>query len=203
MADINVESLAGGAVRPLREQVRGRVITTDDEDYDEARAVHNGMFDKRPLAVLKAEQVGDVIAGVNLGQEHRLDLSVRGGVHSGPGYGTNDDGLVVDMSQMRTVRVDPGNMTARAGAGATSGGLQLRDARPWPGDNRRDHLDHGHLGSHTSRRHQILARGYRLTIDNLISANLVTAEGKFLSASERENKDLSRGLRGGAATQAW
>ena len=114
-------AITGGAVQPLREQVRGRVITADDEDYDEARAVHNGMFDRRPLAVLEAEQVGDVIAAVDLAREHGLDLSVRGGMHSGPGYGTNDDGLVIDMSQMRTVRVDPGNKTAQAGAGATWG----------------------------------------------------------------------------------
>jgi FAD/FMN-containing dehydrogenase len=101
--------------------VRGRVITREDEGYDEARSVHNGMFDKRPLAVLRAEQVGDVVAAVNLAREHGLDLSVRGGGHSGPGFGTNDDGLVIDMSQMRTVRVDPRNKTARADAGATLG----------------------------------------------------------------------------------
>ena len=99
--------LPNGAVQSLCEQVRGRVITAADEGYDEARTVHNGMFDKRPLAVLKAEQVGDVIAAVNFARENGLDLSVRGGMHSGPGFGTNDGGLVIDMSQMRTVRVDP------------------------------------------------------------------------------------------------
>ena len=116
MADITGETPAGEAVRPLRELVRGRVITAADEGYDEARAVHNGMFDKRPLAVLMAEQVGDVIAAVRFAREHGLDLAVRGGMHSGPGFGTNDDGLVVD-SIMRTVRVDPQSKTARAGAG--------------------------------------------------------------------------------------
>jgi hypothetical protein len=70
VADINVESLTGGAVQPLREQVRGRVITGTDEGYDEARAVHNGMFDKRPLAVLMAEQVGDVVAAVRFAREN-------------------------------------------------------------------------------------------------------------------------------------
>ena len=96
---------------------RGGVLRPGDEGYDEARMVHNGMFDRRPLAVMKAEQVGDVIAAVNLAREHGLDLSVRGGLHSGPGFGTNDDGLVIDMSQMRTVRVDPRSKTARADAG--------------------------------------------------------------------------------------
>ena len=69
----------------------------EDEGYDEARAVHNGMFDRRPLAVLRAEQVGDVMAAVKFAREHGLDLSVRGGGHSGPGFGTNDGGLVIDM----------------------------------------------------------------------------------------------------------
>ena len=197
MADINVESLAGGAVRSLREQVRGRVITTDDEDYDEARAVHNGMFDRRPLAVLKAEQVGDVIAAVNLAQEHRLDLSVRGGMHSGPGYGTNDDGLVIDMSQMRTVRVDPGNMTARAGAGATWGDFNYATHAFGLATTGGIISTTGISGLTLGGGIGYLARGCGLTIDNLISADLVTADGKFLTASERENEDLFWGLRGG------
>src|SRR3954454_2722073 len=98
---------AGPSTEDLREQVRGRVITAPDEGYDEARVVHNGMFDRHPLAVLKAEQVGDVIRAVDVAREHGLDLSVRGGGHSGPGFGTNDAGVVIDMSEMRTVRVDP------------------------------------------------------------------------------------------------
>ena len=114
-------TLTSQALQPLREQVRGRVIAAADEDYDEARSVHNGMFDRRPTAILKAEQVGDVIAGVNLAGEHGLDLSVRCGGHSGPGFGTNEAGLVIDMSEMRTVRVDPRSKTARADAGATLG----------------------------------------------------------------------------------
>src|SRR3954468_19442477 len=109
------------AVQPLAEQARGRVITAADEGYDEARMVHNGTFDRHPLAVLKAEQAGDVIGAVNFAREHGLDVSVRGGGHSGPGFGTNDAGVVIDMSQMRTVRVDPREKTARADAGATWG----------------------------------------------------------------------------------
>src|SRR6478672_4741628 len=131
---------ASEAVRPLREQVRGRVIAAGDDGYDEARMVHNGMFDKYPLAVVKTEQVGDVIGAVNFAREHGLDLSVRCGGHSGPGFGTNDGGLVVDMSVMRTVRVDPRSKTACADAGAT-----LRNARLRARDDGRDHFDHGHL----------------------------------------------------------
>src|SRR6266851_6663369 len=122
MAGTEVDGpITGVSVAHLREQVRGRVITADDEGYNEARAVHNGMFDKRPLAVLRAEQVADVIAGVNFARENGLDLSIRDGGHSAPGFGTNDGGLVIDMSPMHTVRVDPGNKTARADAGATWG----------------------------------------------------------------------------------
>ena len=108
MADSAIASSGTSeAVQRLRDQVRGRVLGAADEGYDAARMVHNGMFDRRPLAIVMAEQVGDVIGAVNFAREHGLDLSVRGGMHSGPGFGTNDGGLVIDMSEMRTVRVDP------------------------------------------------------------------------------------------------
>src|SRR4249920_3225477 len=102
MADTTAQGAVTGVnVGPLRETVRGRVITAEDQGYDEARAVHNGMFDRHPLAVLQAEQVGDVVAAVKFAGEHGLDLSVRGGAHSGPGFGTSEGGIVIDMSLMR------------------------------------------------------------------------------------------------------
>jgi len=198
MADTTVERpITGVKVEQLREQVRGRVITADDEGYNEARAVHNGMFDKRPLAVLQAEQVADVIAGVNFARDSGLDLSVRGGAHSAPGFGTIDDGLVIDMTPMRTVRVDPGSKTAHAGAGATWGDF--------------NHATHafglattggiisttGITGLTLGGGIGYLARGYGLSIDNLVSADVVTADGKFVTASEHQNEDLFWGLRGG------
>ena len=82
----------------LREQVRGQVITPGDADYDAARAVHNGMIDKRPAAVVRVSQVADVIASVNFARDNSLDLAVRGGGHSAPGFGTWDDALVIDFS---------------------------------------------------------------------------------------------------------
>ena len=94
-------------IEQLREQVRAPVITADDPGYDDARAVHNGMFDRRPRVIIQAEQVADVIAGVNFARDAGLDLSVRGGGHSAPGFGTNDDGVVLDLSPMRSVDVDP------------------------------------------------------------------------------------------------
>src|ERR671936_728834 len=198
MADITVEvGVTSEAVQPLRERVRGRVITVEDEDYDEARAVHNGMFDKRPLAVLKAEQVGDVIAAVSFARENGLDLSVRGGMHSGPGFGTNDGGLVIDMSQMRTVRVDPKNKTARADAGATWGDFNYATHAFGLATTGGIISTTGISGLTLGGGIGYLARGLGLTIDNLISADVVTADGKFLTASERENDDLFWGLRGG------
>lgn len=198
MADTTVqEPVTGVNVGHLREQVRGHVITADDEGYDEARAVHNGIFDKRPLAVLRAEQVADVIAGVNFARDNGLDLSIRDGGHSAPGFGTNDGGLVIDMTPMRTVRVDPGSKIAHAGAGATWGDF--------------NHATHafglattggiisttGITGLTLGGGIGYLTRAYGLSIDNLVSADVVTADGKFVTASEHQNEDLFWGLRGG------
>jgi len=194
MSDVAVTEVS---VESLQEQARGRVIGPFDEEYDEARAVHNGMFDKRPLAVLRAEHVADVIAGVNFARENGLDLSIRDGGHSAPGFGTNDGGLVIDMSPMRTVRVDPRNKTARVDGGATWGDF--------------NHATHafglattggiisttGVTGLTLGGGIGYLARACGLSIDNLISADVVTADGLFVTASERENEDLLWGLRGG------
>jgi FAD/FMN-containing dehydrogenase len=192
-----VSPLTSEAVQVLREQVRGRVIGSEDAGYDEARLVHNGMFDRHPLAVLKAEQVADVIAAVRFAGEHGLELSVRGGGHGGPGFGSNDGGLVIDMSEMRTVRVDPRSQTARADAGATWGDF--------------NHATHafglattggivsttGISGLTLGGGIGYLARGLGLSVDNLVSADVVTADGSFLTASEHENEELFWGLRGG------
>src|SRR5579872_3050784 len=198
MAALDVETVAAAEVaRGLRERVRGRVVTAADAGFDEARSVHNGMFDKRPLAVLMAEQVGDVVAGVNLAREQGLELSVRGGLHGAPGYGTNDGGLVIDMTSMRTVRVEPRAMTARADAGATWGDFNYATHAFGLATTGGIISTTGISGLTLGGGIGYLARGYGLTIDNLISADLVTADGKFLTASERENEDLFWGLRGG------
>jgi FAD/FMN-containing dehydrogenase len=185
------------AIQPLRERVRGRVIAAGDAGYEDARAVHNGMFDRRPLAVLQAEQVADVIAAVNFAREHELGLSVRGGGHSGPGFGTNDGGLVIDMSPMRTVRVDPRSKTARADAGATWGDFNYATHGFRLATTGGIISTTGIAGLTLGGGIGYLSRGYGLSIDNLISADVVTAEGTFVTASERENEDLFWGLRGG------
>jgi FAD/FMN-containing dehydrogenase len=198
MADSAITSpQTSEAVQPLRDQVRGPVLGAADEGYDEARMVHNGMFDRRPLATLKAEQVGDVIGAVNFARENGLELSVRGGGHSGPGFGTNDGGLVIDMSGMRTVRVDPRNKTARADAGATWGDFNYATHAFGLATTGGIISTTGIAGLTLGGGIGYLSRGLGLTIDNLISADVVTADGKFLTASESENEDLFWGLRGG------
>jgi FAD/FMN-containing dehydrogenase len=113
--------MSESTIDQLREQVRAPVLTAEDPRYDDARGVHNGMFDRHPLVIVQAEQVADVIATVNFARDAGLDLSVRGGGHSAAGFGTNDGGVVLDLGPMRHVHVDPHARTARAGGGATWG----------------------------------------------------------------------------------
>src|SRR5664279_1550872 len=181
----------------LREQVRGDVIGREDPGYDEARKVYNAMIDKRPEVIVRCTNVADVIQAVNLASVEDLDLSIRGGSHSVPGFGTNDGGVVIDLSAMRGVRVDPASRTARAEGGATWGDF--------------NHATHayglattGGIISTTGVGGLTLgggightARGFGLSIDNLIAADVVTADGRLVAASEAENEDLFWALRGG------
>src|SRR5687768_10567941 len=105
----------------FEQSLRGRVITPGDTDYDAVRALYNGMIDKRPRLIARCVDVADVITAVNFGREQGLLIAVRGGGHSGPGLGSCDDGLVIDLSQMKGVRVDPAARTVRVGPGCTSG----------------------------------------------------------------------------------
>jgi FAD/FMN-containing dehydrogenase len=185
------------AIEAFRTTLRGRLIEPENEDYDEARTVYNGMIDKRPLLIVRCAGVADVIAAVNLARDHDLPLAVRGGGHSVAGNSTCDGGMVIDLSQMNAVRVDPHNQTARAEAGAT-----------W-----RD-FDHetqafglattGGIASSTGIAGLTLGGGigylnrkHGLACDNLISADIVTADGQFRTASAHEHPDLFWALRGG------
>jgi FAD/FMN-containing dehydrogenase len=178
--------------------LRGELIAPGDEGYDEARSVHNGMIDRRPAAIARCANVADVIATVNFAREEGLDLSVRGGGHSVPGFGTNDGGVVCDLSAMRGIRVDPRRKTVRAEGGCTWGDL--------------DHATHafglattggiisttGVAGLTLGGGIGYLARGFGLSCDNLISADVVLADGTFVTASEEDDADLLWALRGGS-----
>ncbi|MBT8402040.1 MAG: FAD-binding oxidoreductase [Rhodothermia bacterium] len=181
----------------LREAVRGPVVARDDETYNEARSVYNGMIDKHPAAIVRAADQADVIAAVRFAAESDLDLSIRGGSHSVPGFGTNNDGLVIDLSEMRGIRVDPRNKTVVAQGGCRWGDL--------------DHATHafgmatvggivsttGVAGLTLGGGIGYLTRGHGLSLDNLISADVITADGELKHASENENADLFWALRGG------
>ena len=162
----------------LREQVRGRVTAPGDEGYDEARGVYNAMIDKRPAVVVRAETAGDVMAAVNFARDAGLDLAVRGGGHSVPGFGTVDDGVVIDLSGMRGVEVDPEAKTARAQGGATWG--DFNDATYAFGLATTGGIisTTGVGGLTLGGGIGYLTRGFGLSLDNLLSADVVTADGQ-------------------------
>jgi FAD/FMN-containing dehydrogenase len=185
------------AVDKLREEVRGEVITSGDPAYDEARTVHNGMINRYPEVVLRAGQVADVVAGVNFARDAELPLAVRGGGHSAPGFGTCDDGLVIDLSPMRTVYVDPAAGTARADGGATWGDFNYATHSFGLATTGGIVSTTGIAGLTLGGGIGYLSRPYGLSIDNLRSAQVVTAGGHVVTASKDENPDLFWALRGG------
>ncbi|MFJ5073393.1 FAD-binding oxidoreductase [Streptomyces sp. NPDC088553] len=181
----------------LRERVRGTVITADDDAFDEARTVHNAMIDKRPAVIVRCVNAGDVMAAVDFARENGLDLAVRGGAHSVPGFGTCDDGVVADLSGMRGVRVDPVRRTARAEGGATWGDFNAA-THPFGLATTGGIISTTGVGGLTlGGGIGYLARGLGLSCDNLVSADVVTADGRLLVADEEQNADLFWALRGG------
>jgi len=172
-------------------------IGREHPEYQEARRLYNAMIDKRPLLIARCADVADVIAAVKFGRENGLPIAVRGGGHNGPGLGSVDDGLVIDLSTMKGVRVDPKNMTARVGPGCISGEVDhatqaFGQAVPFGIVSTT-----GVAGLTLSGGHGYLTRQYGLTVDNLIEADVVLADGSFVTASEAENADLIWALRGG------
>jgi FAD/FMN-containing dehydrogenase len=181
----------------LQEQVRGGVVVRGEEGYDDARSVHNGMIDRRPAVVVRVANAGDVMASVNYARQNELALSIRGGGHSAPGFGTNDAGVVVDFSGMRGVRVDPAAQTARAEGGVTWGDFNAATYAFGLGTTGGIISTTGVAGLTLGGGIGYLSRGFGLSLDNLVSADVVTADGQFVVASEDENPDLFWALRGG------
>ncbi|HEX9032268.1 MAG TPA: FAD-binding oxidoreductase [Streptosporangiaceae bacterium] len=185
------------AIDVLREQISAPVLTTGDPGYDDARSVHNGMFDKHPKAVVLAQQVADVVSAVRFARDHELELAVRGGGHSAPGFGTSEGGLVIDLERMRQVDVDPQRRTARADGGTTWGVFNEATHAYGLATTGGIISTTGIGGLTLGGGIGYLARAHGLTIDNLRSAEVVTADGTVLKASEAENADLFWALRGG------
>jgi hypothetical protein len=177
--------------------LRGQLIEPKDEGYDEARALYNGMIDKRPRIIARCADVADVINAVNFGRDNNLLTAIRGGGHNGPGLGSCDDGLVIDLSAMKGVRVDPEGRTVRVGPGCTQGDVDhacgaFGLAVP-AGIVSTTGIAGLTLGGGTG----YLTRKYGLTIDSLIEADVVLADGSFVTASKSRNEDLFWALRGG------
>jgi FAD/FMN-containing dehydrogenase len=189
--------MSGTTIEQLREQCRGQVIAAGDDGYDEARAVYNAMIDKRPMAIVRAVNAGDVMAAVRFARDAGVDLAVRGGGHSVPGFGTCDGGIAIDLVGMRGVRVDPGSKTARAGGGATWGDFNAATHAFGLATTGGIISTTGVAGLTLGGGIGYLTRGHGLSLDNLISADVVTADGRFLVASEREHEDLFWAIRGG------
>src|SRR6266498_2174117 len=186
------------AVEEFKARLRGQLLRPGDDAYDEARKVWNGMFDRRPALIARCAGTADVMSAVNFARDNGLQAAVRGGGHSFPGHSVCDGGLVIDLSPMKGIRVDPAARRARAQPGvkwiefdhetqalglATTGGTNS---------------DTGIAGLTLGGGLGWLAGKYGLTCDNLLSADLVTADGRFLTASAKENEDLFWGLRGGS-----
>jgi FAD/FMN-containing dehydrogenase len=191
------ESPDEATVQALRTRLHGDLLNPGDEGYEAARTVYNGMIDRYPSYVVRATGAADVMAAVDFAREHDLLLSVKGGGHNFAGTAVCDDGLTIDCSGMDSVRVDPDARTARVGPGATwvdfdheAGAFGLATTGGLVSTT-------GVAGLTLGGGQGYLAREHGLTVDNLRSVDLVTADGGFVRASEEENPDLFWALRGG------
>jgi hypothetical protein len=186
----------GTTIEQLRERVHGAVITPEDADYDDARAVYNAMIDKRPRSSSGRERRRRDGGGRPRARERLGPCGARRRARR-PGFGTCDDGVVIDLSTMRGVRVDPRSRTARAEGGATLGDFNAATHAFGLATTGGIISTTGLSGLTLGGGIGYLSRGYGLSLDNLISADVVTADGRFVVASDRENDDLFWALRGG------
>ncbi|HET6966471.1 MAG TPA: FAD-binding oxidoreductase [Acidimicrobiales bacterium] len=185
------------ALPELSDRIAGGVVRPGDPGYDDARQVHNAMIDRRPALIARCASVADVQAALEAGRRSGLPIAVRGGGHNGPGFGTVEGGIVIDLSPMAGVEVDPGRRTVKVQGGAT-----------WHAVDAATH-EHGLAtvsgiisstgvgGLTLGGGHGYLSRRHGLTIDNLLEAEVVLADGSIVRASEDEHPDLFWALRGG------
>ena len=192
-----IRTLDASAVEKFASQIRGKITLPGDPAYDDTRKVYNAMIDKHPGMIVKCVDVADVIHSVNFGRENGLLVSVRGGGHNAGGLGLCDDGLVIDLSGIKFVLVDPKEKTVKVGGGNVWGEV--------------DHATHpfglavpagiisttGVGGLTLGGGVGYLARKYGLTIDNLLEADMVLADGTFVTVNANQNADLFWAIRGG------
>ncbi len=181
----------------ILDAVRGDVITSQSSGYDAARAVYNAMIDRRPLAIVRAADVADVRIAVNAARESGLPLAIRDGAHSVPGFGTVDDGIVLDLSSMKGVRIDPEKRVARVQGGCDWGDFDHAASSFGLATTGGIISTTGVAGLTLGGGIGYLARAHGLSIDNLRSADVVLADGSFVTANATEHPDLFWALRGG------
>jgi FAD/FMN-containing dehydrogenase len=181
----------------LKNQLNGEVILPEDSKYDEARAIYNAMIDKNPAAIVKCREVEDVILAVKFARENNMEVSVKSGGHSGPGLALVDDGLVIDLSPMKGIRIDPETKTVQVEPGCTWGEVDAATHEYGLATVSGVLSTTGVGGLTLGGGHGYLTRKYGLTIDNLISADVVLADGRFVHTDKEENPDLIWALRGG------
>jgi len=185
------------AIDQFRSSLRGELIEPKDDGYEAARKVYNGMIDRRPRFIVRCSDVADIISSVKFARENGLRLAIRGGGHNGGGLAVCDDGLVIDLSRRRGIRVDPKQRTVQVESGCTWGDV--------------DHAAHafglavpsgiisttGVAGLTLGGGHGYLTRKYGLTIDNLLAADMVLADGNLVTVNQSENEELYWAIRGG------
>ena len=174
-----------------------RLIGPEDPRYDEARALFNAMIDKRPALIAQCATAEDVAAAIRFAREHDLPLAVRGGGHNGAGLGSVDDGVVIDLSPMKSVSVDAATRTVRVGGGCVWGEVDAATQPHGLAVPTGIISTTGVAGLTLGGGHGYLTRKHGLTIDNLLSARMVLADGSQVTASADENPDLFWGIRGG------
>jgi hypothetical protein len=193
MTDTGIDTSAD----QLAAQLKGTLIRPGDGDYDEARAVFNAMIDRRPALIARVADVDDVVAAVNYGRDNGLEIAIRGGGHNGAGLGTVENGLVIDLAALNSVEVDAGNRTAKIGGGAllsdvdeaTNANGLATPAGIIASTGAGGLMLGGGIGH--------LSRGLGLSIDNILGAQVVLADGSVVEANENENEDLYWAIRGG------
>jgi FAD/FMN-containing dehydrogenase len=197
VASSDAIALDVAAVQQLQTAMRGELVRPGDDGYDAARVIHNGMIDHSPALIARCAGVADVMTAVSFARDHQLEVSVRGGGHGVPGYAVCDRGLMIDLSRMRAIRVDPARRTARAEGGATWGDFDIETQAFGLGTTGGIARPTGIAGLTLGGGHGYLMRKFGLACDNLLSVDVVTSAGQLVTASADENPDLFWGLRGG------
>ena len=177
--------------------LRGDLIVPGDPGYDGARAVYNAMIDKHPAAIVRCRDVADVISCVRFGREHGIELAIRGGGHNAAGLGVADDALVIDLSLLHSTTVNPDDHTVRVDAGCTWGDVDHATVAFGMATPSGFLASTGVGGLTLGGGIGYLARRFGLTVDNLLSADVVLADGSFVTASPTSHSDLYWALRGG------